>query len=135
MRANRITPDTVTKLKPGEVFVFGSNEAGRHGKGAAKLARDKFGAQQGQGVGLFGQTYAIPTKDSSIKTLPIDGIAKYVEEFISCTKQMPDTVFLVTEIGCGLAGHSPADIAPLFEDAVNLANIHLPARFWDVLEK
>ena len=126
---NRITPSYITELKENEVFVFGSNKAGRHGKGAAKLALS-FGAHYGQAEGQQGNTYAIPTVDFSVtRTLGVMEIKIYVDRFIVYAKQTPDKHFLVTEIGCGLAGLSPKDIAPLFSDAGDLLNVWLPHRF------
>ena len=114
---NRITPDYIKILAQKEIFVFGSNQSGRHGKGAAKTALG-WGAVWGQAEGLQGRTYGIPTKNSSItRTLDLDEIR-------------PDLIFLVTEVGCGLAGLRPKDVAPLFNAAVDLENIHLPAKFW-----
>lgn len=126
----RTTPDNITSLKENEVFVFGSNLSGRHGKGAAKTALT-WGARWGQGSGIQGRTYGIPTKDASIKrTLTIDEIKPFVDEFIDWAKYNTGNTFLVTEIGCGLAGYAVKDIAPLFQAAVTINNIHLPARFW-----
>lgn len=129
----RITPDLIEKLEPQEVFVFGSNESGTHGSGAARTAL-RWGAIMGIGIGKYGQTYAIPTKDFNIKTLPIPQIQTYVDQFISDAKWMNHT-FLVTEIGCGLADYTPEDIAPLFKKAMEVENIFLPKRFWDILLK
>lgn len=130
---NRITPDEITKVGPTEVFVFGSNEGGKHGKGAAKTALG-WGAKYGQASGLQGRTYGIPTKDSSVRrVLSIEEIVPYVSNFISFAKEQTDLTFLVTEVGCGLAEYSPKDIAPLFKDAMRLENVHLPRRFWRVL--
>lgn len=125
-----ITPDNITELKENEVFVFGSNESGRHGKGAAKTAM-KWGAVYGQAKGLQGKTYGIPTKNASItKTLTLDQIQKYVNEFMSFALDHPGLKFYVTEIGCGLAGLTPKEVAPLFSDAIHLDNVYLPKRFW-----
>jgi hypothetical protein len=129
----RITPERITSLKPGFIFTFGSNEAGRHGKGAAKQAL-RWGAVYFRGIGMQGQTYAIPTKDRSIKTLPLDKIQNYVEEFIDFAIAHPELTFLVVEIGCMLAGYKPEQIAPLFKRAIEVENIHLPRRFWTVLK-
>lgn len=130
----RITPDNITKITDNEVFVFGSNESGRHGKGAAKTALG-WGAVWGQAEGLQGKTYGIPTKDSSIRrTLRVDEIKPYVERFIEFAKENPDKTFYVTEIGCGLAGHKQKDIAPLFKGAVDVDNIYLPSKFWRKLK-
>ena len=129
----RVTPDEITKLGETEIFVFGSNQNGRHGKGAAKTALG-WGAKWGQAEGLQGRTYGIPTKDASVRrTLSLDEIRPYVDRFIEFAKESPDLVFLVTEIGCGLAGYKPKDIAPLFERAVDVENIYLPAKFWHKL--
>lgn len=114
----------ITSLQPDEVFVFGSNLAGMHGGGAARLALERFGAVWGQGVGLQGQSYAIPTMQGGVET-----IAPYVDEFIGFARQHPELKFLVTEIGCGIAGFTPVEIAPLFARALDVGNIYLPARF------
>lgn len=97
------------------IFVFGSNLAGRHGKGAALEARQRYGALYGQGEGLQGNSYAIPTKDRNIKTLPLEHIKVFVERFIDFATAHPELHFAVTAIGCGLAGYSPPDIAPFFK--------------------
>jgi hypothetical protein len=129
----RIAPDFIKNVGLNEVFVFGSNYGGRHSKGAAKTAMG-MGAVYGQADGLMGRTYGIPTKPNDVRiTLPIDKIAVHVEEFIAFAKTRPDLIFLVTEIGCGLAGLKPKDVAPLFKDAITVDNIHLPARFWHKL--
>ena len=126
---DRVTPDLITHVKPNEVFVFGSNLSGRHGKGAAKTALG-FGAKWGQAAGIQGKTYGIPTKDASIRrTLTIDEIKPYVDDFIEWAKYHTGNIFYVTEIGCGLAGYKPKDIAPLFKDAFPLQNVFLPERF------
>jgi len=129
----RFTPDNITTLKPYEVFVFGSNEAGIHGAGAARVARDLFGAQMGRGVGRSGKTYAIPTKNHMIKTLDLNAIEKYVKQFIEEAKDYPYLTFLVTEIGCGLAGWEPRDIAPMFKGAPE--NVVLPKIFWEIINQ
>jgi hypothetical protein len=123
------TPDNIVTLKPNEVFVFGSNEAGIHGAGAAKLALNKFGAEWGNGIGLQGQSYAIPTKDFDIRTLSLDLIKHYVDEFLEFAKYNPDFTFFVTQIGCGLAGRTPKEIAPMFKTHSN--NVILPKVFHD----
>jgi hypothetical protein len=124
-----ITPENITELKDNEIFVFGSNESGRHGKGAAKTALS-WGAKWGQASGLQGKTYGIPTKDASIRrTLSVTEIKPYVDRFIIFAKGNPQYFFLVTEIGCGLAGYKPKDIAPLFKEATGINNISLPQRF------
>lgn len=101
----------------GVVFVFGSNEAGRHGKGAALAARERFGARYGQGVGPSGMSYAIPTKDRALRTLALPAVARYVRDFIEHARAHPDQAFFVSRIGCGLAGYADKDIAPMFADA------------------
>lgn len=118
----------ITSLQSDEVFVFGSNLAGMHGGGAARIALERFGAVWGQGVGLQGQSYAIPTMQGGVET-----IAPYVDEFIEFAIGHPELKFLVTEIGCGIAGFSPAEIAPLFARALEVDNIYLPERFVAVL--
>lgn len=130
----RTTPDDIKKLEQEQIFVFGSNLSGRHGKGAAKTALG-WGAKWGQATGLQGRTYGIPTKDASIRrTLTVTEIEPFVDEFIEFAKNNPDMIFLVTEIGCGLAGHKQKDIAPLFLDAVDVENIYLPSKFWHKLK-
>ena len=129
----KTTPENITKLDSSQIFVFGSNQSGRHGKGAAKTALG-WGAVYGQAEGLQGKTYAIPSKDKSIRrTLLIDEIKPYVDRFIEFAKQHPKMTFLVTEIGCGLAGLKPKQVAPLFTEAKNVDNIWLPSRFWHKL--
>lgn len=103
----------------GEVFVFGSNLRGRHGAGAAKVAAKRFGAEEGCGTGWFGQSYALPTKDYSIQTMPLDLIQDHINWFAAYTRAHPDTCWFVTRVGCGLAGHDDNQIAPLFKDAFN----------------
>jgi hypothetical protein len=130
----RTTPSVIRKLEENQIFVFGSNLAGRHGKGAAKTALT-WGAVWGQAAGLQGRTYGIPTKDRSVRrVLSIVEIKEWVDEFTKCAAQNPNLIFLVTEIGCGLAGYRPKDIAPLFKDCVHLENVHLPERFWHKLK-
>ena len=115
------TPDFITELKPDEVFVFGSNLAGSHGGGAAYVAWRKFGAVMGQGVGLQGQSYAIPTMQGGVET-----IAPYVDEFIAFAQAHPELFFYVTRIGCGIAGFTDEEISPLFKKAHDVKNIILP---------
>jgi hypothetical protein len=102
-------------MKP--IFVFGSNLAGRHGKGAALAARQQHGATYGVGIGRQGNAYAIPTKDAQLRTLPLDQIKQYVRGFMVYAIEHPALQFEVTRIGCGLAGYKDADIAPLFANA------------------
>jgi hypothetical protein len=131
---NRITPENITKLPEKHIFVFGSNLSGRHGKGAAKTALT-WGAKWGQASGLQGRTWGIPTKDQTIRrTLTITEIKPFVDQFINEAKLKPELIFLVTEIGCGLAGLKPKDIAPLFQMAKDIENIYLPERFWRLIK-
>ena len=125
---NRIAPDNIKSLKDKEIFVFGSNLAGAHGGGAARVAAEKFGAIMGQGVGLQGQSYAIPTMQGGVET-----IRPYVDEFVEFAKNHPEMTFLVTRIGCGIAGFDDKEIAPLFIKAIDVPNIHLPESFWKEL--
>ncbi len=131
---NRISSRQITKLEENEIFVFGSNEAGIHGAGAAKQAR-QWGAEIGRGFGLVGQTFAIPTKDYNIQSLPLLNIGLYINSFIRFTKTTPHLKYLVTEVGCGLAGYKVEEIAPLFSHATYCENIFLPESFWTVLKK
>lgn len=109
-----INHDSIDEIDP-PIFVFGSNLAGRHGLGAAKTAHEKFGAVMGKGVGRTGQCYAIPTKDKDFSVLPIDRIKVYVDNFISYARENFNLRFYVTKIGCGLAGYTEEEIAPLFD--------------------
>lgn len=126
-----ISNPNICFLQKNEVFVFGSNEAGIHGAGAARAAYDKFGAVLGQGYGFAGSSFAIPTKDKSIETLPISKIKIYVDKFLIYAAEHAELDFLVTKIGTGLAGLSVEEIAPLFEDAIYINNIYLPREFHD----
>ena len=123
------TPEFITQLKADEIFVFGSNLAGMHGGGAAYVAFKKFGAIMGCGVGLQGQSYAIPTMQGGVET-----IKPYVDEFITFAADHPELFFYVTRIGCGIAGFRDKEIAPLFAKAIGLENVCLPETFVKVLE-
>jgi hypothetical protein len=129
-KVQNVSPENITALQPGEIFVFGSNYSGRHGKGAALLAMRKFGAKPGQGVGLMGQSYGIATKDQRLKTLSLMAISAQIGKFIKFAAENPQLRFLVTQIGCGLAGYKPWEIAPLFFAYDIPANVALPAAFW-----
>ena len=118
------TSERITELKENEVFVFGSNLSGSHGGGAALIAYRKFGAIWGQGVGLQGQSYGIPTMQGGVET-----IKPFVDEFIEFAKEHPELKFLVTRIGCGIAGFRDEEIAPLFKDAIDVENVILPKSF------
>ena len=122
------TPEWIHELQDNEVFVFGSNLAGAHGGGAARLAYKKFGAQWGIGVGLQGQSYAIPTMQGGVDT-----IRPYVDEFIDFARRHAHLTFLVTKIGCGIAGFRDETIAPLFREALDVENILLPQDFVDII--
>lgn len=124
----RITPEHIEILQEGQVFVFGSNEYGYHDGGASRLALERFGAVYGQSKGLQGRSYAIPTMNQSLVE-----IAKYAEEFILFADSHPEMTFLVTAVGCGVAGYRTEEIAPLFAKAYSLSNIYLPREFWEIL--
>ena len=117
----RTTPEYITELQPGEIFVFGSNLHGMHGGGAARIAYQKFGAVMGKGVGLQGQSYAIPTMQGGVET-----IRPYVDKVIAFAKEHTKLTFLVTRVGCGIAGFTNEEIAPLFAEAHSVENIVLP---------
>lgn len=137
---HRVTPEWINELGPGEIFVFGSNESGRHGKGAAKWAL-RWGAKHGVAEGLSGTTYALPTVGKSTpgpfraKPLSRSEIQVYVNRFIEVARSRPDLRFLVTKVGCCLAGYHVRDIAPMFRNATGLVNVDLPEEFWEVLRK
>ena len=124
------TPEIITELGANEIFVFGSNLEGRHGGGAARVARLKFGAVMGMGVGLQGQSYAIPTMHGGV-----EDIKPYVDQFIEFALSHREYTFLVTKIGCGIAGFSDEDIAPLFFAAIGIENVILPESFVRIICK
>jgi hypothetical protein len=107
--------DKVFEPGPNRVFVFGSNLAGRHGAGAALTAYEKYGAVWGRGEGLWGDSYAIPTKSVELFTLPLVMIQYHIKRFIDAANCRPDLYFFVTRIGCGLAGYTDDQIAPMFK--------------------
>lgn len=113
-----------------QIFVFGSNLAGRHGKGAALTAKKYYGAIYGQGLGRQGNSYAIPTKNHNLKSLPLWLIKTFVQDFLDYAVSHPAEKFLVTKIGCGLAGYKEIDMVPMFKDAPN--NCQLPEG-WRIL--
>jgi len=129
MLPNRITPSGVNILQSGEIFVFGSNFEGRHIGGAARAAKEKFGAVWGIGEGLQGKSYAIPTMEG------LDNIRPAVERFTSFARQHEELKFFVTAIGCGIAGYKEEEIAPLFLEAAYLDNVYLPVSFWKILRQ
>lgn len=126
----RYTPENITSLDRDEIFVFGSNLQELHHGGAARVAHERFGAIMGQGVGLQGQSYAIPTMQGGVET-----IKPYVDDFIELAREWDQTTFLVTRIGCGIAGFTDEQIAPLFAEALKLYNVVLPKSFIDVIRK
>ena len=125
----RISPDRINDLNENEIFVFGSNLEGSHGGGAAAIAAKKFVAVWGQGVGLQGLSYAIPTMHGGISA-----IKPYVDEFIKFARQNSNLKFLVTRIGCGIAGFTEEEMAPLFKEATKVENVYLPDTFWEIME-
>ena len=129
-----ITPENIQELQENEVFVFGSNVAGIHGAGAARLAYEKFGAILGQGYGWNYKSFAIPTKDKSVKTLPLEVIQVYIQGFEAFAIANFMLTFYVTEIGCGLARYTPDQIAPLFKSSYQLPNVYMPKRFWEIYQ-
>ena len=124
------TPEFITELKPNEVFVFGSNLQGIHAGGAARIAQERFGAVWGQGVGMQGQSYAIPTMQGGVET-----IEPYVEEFMDYAFRHRELTFLVTRIGCGIAGFTAEEIAPLFLKVIDLENVILPKDFVEIMHQ
>jgi len=129
---DRITPENISHITGIEVFVFGSNIAGRHGAGAARDAM-KWGAEYGKGEGHYGKTYAIPTLDRDLKKLSLFRIEKAIASFILYAKDSPDFIFYVTAVGTGIAGFPVEEIAPMFIKAKPLQNICLPASFWKII--
>lgn len=124
------TSEHISELKGNEIFVFGSNLAGQHGGGAARVAYARFGAEWGNGFGPQGRSYAIPTMQGGVET-----IRPYVDKFIEFARQNPNLKFLVTRIGCGIAGFRNEEIAPLFKDAIDVENIILPKQFVMIIEE
>lgn len=124
------TPERIAQLGEDEVFVFGSNLEGMHGGGAARTAYQRFGAVWGEGVGHHGQSYAIPTMHGGVEQ-----IRPYVDEFVEYARENTHLRFLVTRIGCGIAGFRDEQIAPLFSEALNCSNIILPREFVEAIEK
>lgn len=123
------SPDNIEELNDNQIFVFGSNLQGRHGGGAADDAMRLFGAVWGQGVGLQGHSYAIPTMHG-----PVEKIKPYVDEFLAFAAEHPELEFLVTRIGCGIAGFADTEIAPLFAGVAGMPNVRLPESFIRILQ-
>lgn len=126
----KYTPESIRTLGHRDIFVFGSNLAGHHAGGAARVALNRFGAKWGQGEGLQGNSYAIPTMQGGIET-----IKPYVDKFIEFAEHNKALTFYVTKIGCGIAGFAINDIAPLFRSAYNLPNVIMPIEFVDYIER
>lgn len=125
-----VTPQNITSLGENEIFVFGSNLLGRHGGGAARAAYLYFGAVMGCGVGMQGRSYAIPTMQGGMET-----IRPYADQFLEYAQNHHEKHFLVTPIGCGIAGFLPEEIAPLFAKAIQMKNVSLPQSFIDIICK
>lgn len=124
----RFTPEKIKKLEKDEIFVFGSNLRGLHMGGAALTAVRFFGAEIGKGEGIQGQSYAIPTMQGGVET-----IRPYVDRFLDFAGEWDQNTFLVTRIGCGIAGFTPEEIAPLFDRALDMYNVVLPEDFFNIL--
>ena len=124
---NRITPSKIYILGENEIFVFGSNIKGMHMGGAARAAYNKFGAEWGNGEGLQGKSYALPTMEG------LESTKEAVIHFTQCAKAHQELKFYVTPVGCGIAGYTSKEIGPLFKDAAELPNVFLPISFWKVL--
>lgn len=130
MNKERIASEKIEQLKENEIFVFGSNLHGLHAGGAARIAYNKFGAIWGCGFGLQGKSFAIPTMFDEVRR-----IQPYIDEFIIFAEEHPEYKFLVTRIGCGIAGFKDEEIAPLFFRAKDLENVALPECWWEILLK
>lgn len=126
---SRVTRDYINELEENEVFVFGSNKQGMHFGGAAYFAYQKFGAKMGVGEGLTGQSYALPTMEGK------ESFKEAVSTFIAFAKENPTKKFLVTKVGCGIAGYAVEDVAPMFAEAIDLVNVFLPQEFWEFYSK
>lgn len=124
------TPENIERLGQDDIFVFGSNLQGLHMGGAARVAYEKFGAEWGNGVGIQGQSYAIPTMQGGVET-----IKPYVDDFIKLAREWDQNTFYVTRIGCGIAGFTDEEIAPLFDEAYDLYNVRLPKSFAEIIER
>ncbi len=127
--SKRVSSDKINTLQDNEIFVFGSNKQGAHGGGAARYAVEHFGAEWGVGEGLTGQCYALPTMEGDAS------FRQAVKDFFDCAKQHPQKHFLVTAVGCGIAGYSVEQVAPWFAHAVNHPNVYLPKSFWKVIKE
>ena len=123
INGHRIASDRISQLDNNEIFVFGSNIQGMHGGGAAWYAHKNFGAEWGVGEGLTGRTYALPTMEGE------QSMKKAIERFIECAKKHPELTFLVTAVGCGIAGYTPQQVAPHFHNTLDMENVYLPEVF------
>jgi len=134
---NRITPNIVTEIKPGQILVFGGNSEGRHKKGLALFALQKCGAILGQSKGLQGQSYAIITKKNwwQKRSSTLNEIQIEILDLVLFAMEHPELTFIVPKIGTENAGYSIEEIAPLFIDCIHQRNIHLPVKFWDILNE
>lgn len=124
----RISPDWISSLGENDVFVFGSNIHGMHGGGAARYAYEHFGAEWGVGEGLTGRCYALPTMEGA------ENFRQAVVRFTTCAQENPALRFLVTPVGCGIAGYAPEMVAPWFKEAAELENVYLPEDFWSIIQ-
>jgi len=131
----KVTPINITDLKPNEIFVFGSNEGGKHFGGAARLAYSKFGAIMGQGRGLQGQSYAVPTLTTDFEMVSLNSLKSDISTLLDFAKGNKDKHFLITAIGCGIAGFTSEEIAPLFKPFAKLKNCSLPLEFITIISK
>ena len=129
MSSIRFTPEHIESLPPNNIFVFGSNTAGRHGKFAALTAKENFGAIYFVPEGIQGQSYAIPTCDSYYKALDLNTIRQSINKFTEFAKAHPELTFWVTKLGCGSAGHHPSHVGAMFSEAKKLPNVVLPLEF------
>lgn len=129
VNGHRVATSPIEGLNENEIFVFGSNIQGMHGGGAAWFANKNFGAEWGVGEGLTGRSYALPTMEGEAS------LKHAVKNFIACAKSHPELTFLLTAVGCGIAGYTPDEVAPLFREASSLENVYLPQVFVDVLDK
>ncbi len=127
INGHRVASDRIANLDDNEIFVFGSNIQGMHGGGAAWYANRNFGAEWGVGEGLTGRTYALPTMEGEAS------MQKAIENFTECARRHPELTFLVTAVGCGIAGYTPQEVAPYFSEASKLENVWLPQVFWDII--
>jgi hypothetical protein len=135
MNPNKITPHLISSLNENEILVFESNTIGKHDRGTAKLAVE-FGAKWGQGIGLVGNTYAIPIKGSDLKrNLTLQQIEGHINKFIEFAKKRKDLFFIVTSIGSDFKSYSSKEIAPFFIETLELENVSLPSEWYKFFKK